>query len=78
MWEPSETARFERDMRAIGRKIDDPAALATAWELVETLKAQIGAAAQRLYDEGYSYGDLGAECGVKKQTIAKRWPQSAG
>lgn len=78
MWEPSEAARFARDMRAIGRKVDDPAALAMAWELVEQLKEQIGAAAQRLYDEGYSYEDLAAECGVRRQTISKRWPQSAG
>jgi hypothetical protein len=78
MWEPAQAARFARDMRAIGRNVDDPAALAAAWELVGELKAQIGAAAQRLYDEGYSYGDLAEACGVKRQSIAVRWPQSAG
>jgi hypothetical protein len=78
VWEPSEAARFKRDVAAIGRKVDDPAALAQAWSLVGQLKEHLAAAAQRLYDEGYSYADLGNELGTTRQNIAKRWPQSEG
>ena len=78
MWEPSQSRRFERDVRAIGRNVDDPAALAEAFGLIEQLKQHVAAAAQRLYDEGYSYGDLAAELGTSRQAIAKRWPQSEG
>lgn len=77
-WEPAESRRFERDMRAIGKKVDDPAAFAAAVDLIDHLKLAVALAAQRLYDEGYSYAELAEPLGISRQVVSKRWPQSAG
>lgn len=69
----------KRNMRALGRQVDDPEALAQALEIAAYLDTVIADAARRLLDKsdpsmGYSYTDLARVCNITRQGARKRWP----
>jgi hypothetical protein len=70
---------WKRSMRALGRQVDDPEALAQAVEIAEYLDTVLLDAARRLLDKGdrsmgYSYTDLGRALGITRQGARKRFP----
>jgi hypothetical protein len=63
-----------RIVAAAGRRAaDDPEAFADLLGLLAELDAAAVTAAAALRDEGYSWQDIGAACGVSKQAAQKRW-----
>lgn len=73
MLEPSDVRRFERDLRAMSKKADDPDGFAQVVELAEQLHAELRRQARVLQREGYSASDLAAALGVSRQAAHKRW-----
>lgn len=81
MMEPEDVRRFERDINAIGRKVNDPEAFAQAVHLYGQLEGVLKGAADRLRTvDGFSWTDIGRALGITRQGAQQRWsfPPSAG
>lgn len=72
MLEPDEIARWQRNARALGRKADDAAGLAQVLSLVDEFEDHAMRAVTRLIAEGFSYGELARDLGVRRQAIHQR------
>lgn len=80
MMEPADHQRWLRDVRALGRRIDDPEGLGQAVEVLAELESAIGEAVTRLRaEDGYSWADVGRGARLTKQGAQQRWGRrSAG
>lgn len=78
MFEPSDVARFRRELSAMIQRASnqDPEGFAQVVELLDLARAQLPEAAQEVRRAGYSWSELARPLGVTKSAAAQRfaWP----
>jgi hypothetical protein len=71
--EPDEVERFERDARALGRKIGDAESLAQALDILDAFEGHVMAAIGQLTGESvYSYAELASGRRQSRQALRQR------
>ena len=68
-------AMMRRMIRAAEKRVkaEDPSTLAGLSALQEQLDHAIGRAAIHLYEQGWSWGEIGHEFGIGRHAARKRW-----
>lgn len=73
MIEPSELARFQREVKAMVRYAgDEPDSLACIVHLAEQLHAGLAQGAAQCRAQGFSWADIGRSLGVTRQAAYQR------